>query len=45
MPGNIYELRYETLTANPEAEVRNILDFLGLPWEESWSQARNEREA
>lgn len=44
MPGNIYELRYETLTANPEAEVRNILDFLGLPWEESCLKF-NERES
>ncbi len=43
MPDNIYELRYETLTANPEAEVRNILDFLGLPWEESCLKF-NERE-
>ena len=44
MPDSIYELRYETLTANPEAEVRNILDFLGLPWEESCLRF-NEREA
>ena len=44
MPDNIYELRYETLTANPEAEVRNILSFLGLPWEESCLKF-NERES
>lgn len=35
MPNSIYELKYETLTANPEAEVRNILNFLGLPWEDA----------
>lgn len=34
-PDNIYELRYETLVENPESEVRNILNFLGLPWEAS----------
>ena len=35
LPSPIYESSYEALTANPEAEVRNMLDFLGLPWEES----------
>ncbi len=34
LPDNIYESQYENLTANPEFEVRSILDFLGLPWEE-----------
>lgn len=33
LPGNIYESRYETLTANPEAEIRKMLEFLDLPWE------------
>jgi tetratricopeptide (TPR) repeat protein len=44
LPGMIYELHYETLTANPEVEVRNMLDFLGLPWEEACLKF-NEREA
>ena len=44
MPDNIYELQYEALTANPEAEVRNMLDFLGLPWEEGCLKF-NERES
>ena len=35
MPDNIYESRYEELTANPETEVRKMLGFLGLPWEEA----------
>ena len=35
LPGNIYDLQYEALTANPEVEIRNMLNFLGLPWEEA----------
>jgi Sulfotransferase family len=35
IPSNIYESQYEKLTANPETEVRKILEFLGLPWEEA----------
>ena len=34
-PQSIYEIQYENLTQNPEAEVRKMLDFLGLPWEEA----------
>jgi tetratricopeptide (TPR) repeat protein len=34
MPNSIYNLQYEALAASPEAEVRNVLNFLGLPWEE-----------
>lgn len=34
-PQSIYESQYENLTQNPEAEIRKILDFLGLPWEEA----------
>jgi len=34
IPECIYESQYEDLTQNPEAEVRKLLDFLGLPWEE-----------
>ena len=44
MPGNIYKSQYEALTANPEVEVRNMLNFLGLPWEEACLKF-NEREA
>ncbi len=29
----IYLLRYETLVTDPEAEVRRLLRFLGLPWD------------
>ena len=34
-PESIYESQYEMLTQNPETEVRKMLDFLGLPWEEA----------
>jgi tetratricopeptide (TPR) repeat protein len=43
MPGKIYESKYEALTSNPEAEVRSILNFLGMPWEEACLKF-NERE-
>ena len=33
-PESIYESPYEKLTQSPEAEIRKILDFLGLPWED-----------
>jgi tetratricopeptide (TPR) repeat protein len=34
-PAAIHELQYENLTRNPQTEVRKMLDFLGLPWEEA----------
>lgn len=34
-PGQIYDLNYEALTENQEAETRKLLDFCGLPWEEA----------
>lgn len=44
LPTSIYESRYESLTANPEAEIRNMLEFLGLPWEDACLKF-NERES
>ena len=44
LPASIYESRYENLTANPEAEIRNMLEFLGLPWEDACLKF-NERES
>lgn len=32
-PLAIHELRYESLVAEPEPEIRRLLDFLGLPWD------------
>ena len=44
MPNSIYEIQYEKLAVNPEIEVRMMLNFLGLPWEESCLNF-NERES
>lgn len=33
-PGAVYDLDYERLTEDPEAEVRRLLEFLDLPWED-----------
>jgi tetratricopeptide (TPR) repeat protein len=35
LPRRIHRVIYEDLVANPEAEVRKILGYLGLPFEES----------
>jgi tetratricopeptide (TPR) repeat protein len=34
MPGKIHRVIYEDMVADPEAEVRKLLDYLGLPFEE-----------
>ena len=31
-PRRIYDLSYESLIASPEAEIRRLLDFCGLPF-------------
>jgi len=33
LPGFIHDLEYESLIAEPESEIRRLLDFCGLPWE------------
>ncbi|WP_331345551.1 tetratricopeptide repeat-containing sulfotransferase family protein [Cellvibrio sp. UBA7661] len=33
-PDNVYRLNYEALVSNPEREIKTLLDFCGLPWEE-----------
>ena len=33
-PGRIYDLNYEQLTENQEAETRKLLDYCGLDWED-----------
>jgi tetratricopeptide (TPR) repeat protein len=35
LPGRIHRVIYEDMVANPEAEIRKMLDYLGLPFEES----------
>jgi hypothetical protein len=34
LPGKIYQQRYEDMVADPETEVRKLLDFCGLPFDE-----------
>jgi tetratricopeptide (TPR) repeat protein len=33
MPGSILDVSYEALVREPEAQVRRIIDWCGLPWE------------
>jgi len=35
LPGRIHRVIYEELVADPETQTRNLLDYLGLPFEES----------
>lgn len=34
LPCPIYEVEYETLTQDPEAETRKLIEFCGLPWDD-----------
>ena len=34
-PELIHHVRYENLVADPEGELRGVLDYLGLPWDDS----------
>lgn len=33
LPGKVHRVFYESLVADPEAEIRRLLDYLGLPFE------------
>ncbi len=35
LPGKVLELRYEDMVADQLTQTRRLLDFCGLPWEES----------
>ncbi|MBU0972315.1 MAG: sulfotransferase, partial [Proteobacteria bacterium] len=35
MPGRIFDIQYEKLVENPESNLRELLEFCGLNWEES----------
>ena len=35
LPGRVHRVHYEALTTNPEKEVRNLLSYLDLPFEEA----------
>ncbi|MGH6887703.1 MAG: tetratricopeptide repeat-containing sulfotransferase family protein [Rhizomicrobium sp.] len=44
LPGRIHRLNYEDLVADPETEIRRLLDHLGLPFESSCLEFyRNDR--
>jgi len=44
LPGRIHRVIHEKLLENPEAEVRALLDYMGLPFEEACLEFhRNER--
>lgn len=34
LPRAPYRLQYEALTADPERQIRALIDYLGLPWDE-----------
>ena len=35
LPGGVYRVHYEQLIADPETEVRRLLEFCGLSWDEA----------
>jgi tetratricopeptide (TPR) repeat protein len=35
LPGKVHRVIYENMVADPETEIRKLLDYLGLPFEES----------
>ena len=35
VPGSFIDLSYEQLVTNPEKEIRRILEYCGLPWEDN----------
>ena len=34
LPGGLYRVHYEQLIADPETQVRRLLEYCGLPWDE-----------
>jgi hypothetical protein len=38
LPGRVHRVIYEDLVANPEAEIRRLIGYLGLPFEEGCLQ-------
>lgn len=44
-PGRIYDLSYEALTENQEEESRNLLEYVGLDWEDQCLSFHENRRA
>ena len=45
LPGRIHRIHYEKLTTNPEEEVRSLLDYMNLPFEEACLRQHENRRA
>lgn len=45
LPGRVHHIRYEALVEDTEAEIRRLLDYCGLPFEESCLRYRQARRA
>lgn len=43
LPGRIFSLRYEDLTADPEGKSRELMSYLGVPWDERCLRFYEER--
>jgi tetratricopeptide (TPR) repeat protein len=35
LPGRVHRVQYEELVADPEREIRRLLEFCGLPWQDA----------
>jgi len=45
LPGRVYRVHYERLVADPEGEVRRLLDYCGLPYEDECLRFYDNRRA
>jgi hypothetical protein len=45
LPGRVHRVIYEDLVADPQAEVRRMLDYVGLPFEENCLRFHENRRA
>lgn len=43
-PARVYELRYEDFVAQPMAQMKLLLDFIGEPFQDSWFDALKTRQ-
>jgi hypothetical protein len=43
-PARVFELRYEDFVANPSAQMKQLLDFIGEPYDEKWFAGLNMRQ-
>lgn len=43
VPGFVIDIQYEELVAQPEREIRRLIDFCGLPWEDGLLAAHDAR--